>query len=394
MNSERSSRHRNGPLPPLRRGRGRRRRTARGLAFGRNGRARRSDGPVRLRASRPSCTSSRRWTSRRAAPSRSPARTSAASPTASDPAPPQAHRLRLPVLQPAADAVGRGERPAAALDRRREARPGVLQGSDGPRRADRRARATVRRSSRAASSSAWRSRARSWRSRPSCSPTSRRATSTRRRAREILELLRSSTTELGQTMVMVTHDAQAASIADRVLFLADGAIVRELPRSAAARHPRDDDRDLVAHDPRRAQRPFRPQATDDPDRGRDHPRRRDGQRHVRADRLDRQGVQLDLHRRAEGLRRRDHRQGCDEHRTTARMRRRFAESLLAEGAGAARRRGGRGERRRRRAPDRVERQGDRLRRCAEPRLQHPGRRLALQSAHARRRRLAAWAARS
>jgi putative ABC transport system ATP-binding protein len=51
---------------------------------------------------------------------------------------------------------------------------------------------------------------------------------------EILELLRSSTSELGQTMVMVTHDAQAASIADRVLFLADGAIVRELPRSAPA----------------------------------------------------------------------------------------------------------------------------------------------------------------
>jgi putative ABC transport system ATP-binding protein len=50
---------------------------------------------------------------------------------------------------------------------------------------------------------------------------------------EILELLRASTTELGQTMVMVTHDAQAASIADRVLFLADGAIVRELPKSAA-----------------------------------------------------------------------------------------------------------------------------------------------------------------
>jgi putative ABC transport system ATP-binding protein len=51
---------------------------------------------------------------------------------------------------------------------------------------------------------------------------------------EILELLRASTTELGQTMVMVTHDAQAASIADRVLFLADGAIVRELPKSAPA----------------------------------------------------------------------------------------------------------------------------------------------------------------
>jgi putative ABC transport system ATP-binding protein len=50
---------------------------------------------------------------------------------------------------------------------------------------------------------------------------------------EILELLRSSTSDLGQTMVMVTHDAQAASIADRVLFLADGLIVRELGRSGA-----------------------------------------------------------------------------------------------------------------------------------------------------------------
>jgi putative ABC transport system ATP-binding protein len=50
---------------------------------------------------------------------------------------------------------------------------------------------------------------------------------------EILELLRSSTEELGQTMVMVTHDAHAAEIADRVLFLADGCVVEELPRSPA-----------------------------------------------------------------------------------------------------------------------------------------------------------------
>ena len=50
---------------------------------------------------------------------------------------------------------------------------------------------------------------------------------------EILELLRSSAEELGQTMVMVTHDAQAATIANRVLFLADGRIVEELPRSPA-----------------------------------------------------------------------------------------------------------------------------------------------------------------
>jgi putative ABC transport system ATP-binding protein len=45
---------------------------------------------------------------------------------------------------------------------------------------------------------------------------------------EILELLRRSVEEYGQTMVMVTHDARAASMAHRVLFLADGLIVREL----------------------------------------------------------------------------------------------------------------------------------------------------------------------
>ena len=50
---------------------------------------------------------------------------------------------------------------------------------------------------------------------------------------DILELLRSSAKELDQTMVMVTHDANAAEIADRVLFLADGQIVEELPRSGA-----------------------------------------------------------------------------------------------------------------------------------------------------------------
>ena len=45
---------------------------------------------------------------------------------------------------------------------------------------------------------------------------------------EILELLRHSVADLGQTIVMVTHEARAAAIADRVLFLADGRIVREL----------------------------------------------------------------------------------------------------------------------------------------------------------------------
>jgi len=45
---------------------------------------------------------------------------------------------------------------------------------------------------------------------------------------EILELLRDSVTAYGQTTVMVTHEARAASIADRILFLADGLIVKEL----------------------------------------------------------------------------------------------------------------------------------------------------------------------
>jgi putative ABC transport system ATP-binding protein len=49
----------------------------------------------------------------------------------------------------------------------------------------------------------------------------------------VLELLRHSVDELGQTTVMVTHDAQAAARADRILFLADGKIVREVRNSTA-----------------------------------------------------------------------------------------------------------------------------------------------------------------
>jgi putative ABC transport system ATP-binding protein len=49
---------------------------------------------------------------------------------------------------------------------------------------------------------------------------------------EILELLRSMVEDYGQTTVMVTHEARAASIADRILFLADGQIVQELGKQA------------------------------------------------------------------------------------------------------------------------------------------------------------------
>jgi putative ABC transport system ATP-binding protein len=54
-----------------------------------------------------------------------------------------------------------------------------------------------------------------------------------RTSSEILALLRDSVTGYGQTTVMVTHDANAAAIADRILFLADGVIVRELGPSTA-----------------------------------------------------------------------------------------------------------------------------------------------------------------
>jgi putative ABC transport system ATP-binding protein len=53
-------------------------------------------------------------------------------------------------------------------------------------------------------------------------------------SRDVLELLRNSVDELGQTIVMVTHDPQAAAQADRILFLADGHIVNELATSTAA----------------------------------------------------------------------------------------------------------------------------------------------------------------
>ncbi|GAA0638309.1 ABC transporter ATP-binding protein [Streptomyces thermocarboxydovorans] len=45
---------------------------------------------------------------------------------------------------------------------------------------------------------------------------------------EVLGFLRNSVRELGQTVVMVTHDPVAAAYADRVIFLADGRIVDEM----------------------------------------------------------------------------------------------------------------------------------------------------------------------
>ena len=49
-----------------------------------------------------------------------------------------------------------------------------------------------------------------------------------RASEEILEFMRQAVTDLGQTIVMVTHEPTAAAYADRVVFLADGRIVDEL----------------------------------------------------------------------------------------------------------------------------------------------------------------------
>jgi putative ABC transport system ATP-binding protein len=47
--------------------------------------------------------------------------------------------------------------------------------------------------------------------------------------------MRHAVTDLGQTIVMVTHDPMAASYSDRVVFLADGRIVDEMQEPTADR---------------------------------------------------------------------------------------------------------------------------------------------------------------
>jgi putative ABC transport system ATP-binding protein len=56
-----------------------------------------------------------------------------------------------------------------------------------------------------------------------------------RASEEVLAFLRHSVDAFGQTIVMVTHDPKAASYADRVLFLADGRVVDEMPDPTAQR---------------------------------------------------------------------------------------------------------------------------------------------------------------
>jgi putative ABC transport system ATP-binding protein len=54
-----------------------------------------------------------------------------------------------------------------------------------------------------------------------------------RSGREVLTLLKTASSEYGQSIAMVTHDPVAASYADRILFLADGKVVEDRARSTA-----------------------------------------------------------------------------------------------------------------------------------------------------------------
>ncbi|MGK9147219.1 ABC transporter ATP-binding protein [Plantibacter flavus] len=54
-----------------------------------------------------------------------------------------------------------------------------------------------------------------------------------RTGRSVLALLAAASTEYGQSIAMVTHDPVAASYADRIVFLADGRVVDDRPRSSA-----------------------------------------------------------------------------------------------------------------------------------------------------------------
>ena len=202
-----------------------------------------------------------------------------------DQAAPRPYRLRLPVLQLVADAHRRGERPAPADDRRGQAGRRVVR-----RAASTGSASSDRLSHRPAELSGGQQQrvaiARALVSRPTVvfadEPTGNLDSRT---SADILELMRASVEVYGQTMVMVTHDARAAAMADQVLLLADGRIVEELPRSTAQRSaPRSSS--WSTGDQVRGARATRPQAPDRTHRARRRARGRSGERYLRPHRLD------------------------------------------------------------------------------------------------------------
>ena len=149
---------------------------------------------------------------------------------------PQAHpaaarspRLRVPVVQPRADAQRRREHrtadacsPVASVDRRWFDK--VVARSDSATGC-----VTARPSSPAASSSASPSPGRSSAGRTIVFADEPTGNLDSRAGAEVLGFLRRRGRHLGQTIVMVTHDPNAASYADEVVFLADGRVVDLMP---------------------------------------------------------------------------------------------------------------------------------------------------------------------
>ena len=193
---------------------------------------------------------------------------------------------------------------------------------------------------------------------------------------EVLDLLRRSANEFGQTIVMVTHDARAATVADRIVFLQDGRVeldcgrmnrdeiydtIKSLEASSAQRRPERRD------DPPRATRPVEPQAAHGPHHARHRAGRRHDRRHLRPHRPDRQRLPHHLREGRQGHRRHGHPQVRFRRQQRVRLGRLAAGRVARPGPGRQRRRrcGGhrRGQRRRSH-----QRQARHHRRRAHPRL--------------------------
>ena len=143
---------------------------------------------------------------------------------------PREDRLHLPGLQPAPGPDGGGEHRAAAHDRGPGRRPGVGRAPDRRRSASATDAPTVPPSSPAASSSASRSLGRWSRGRRSCSRTSPPGNLDSSASEDVLRLLREAVDQFKQTVVMVTHDAEAASAGDRLWCSATARSARRADR--------------------------------------------------------------------------------------------------------------------------------------------------------------------
>ena len=145
-------------------------------------------------------------------------------------------RVRLPGVQPDPHADRGGEHHAAAGHRRARRRSRVVRQGGRHDRAARSARPPADASSRAASSSGSPAPGR-WCRRPEIvfadEPTGQPRLAAR--ARSCWGSCATAVDDHGQTIVMVTHDANAASYADRVVFLADGRVVDEMRDPTAER---------------------------------------------------------------------------------------------------------------------------------------------------------------